>query len=85
MAAEGRPFTGVLYFGLMLTPDGPKVLEYNTRFGDPETQVVLPRMKTDIVDVMDACIDGTLDQDLTTRTAITASTRGLNLTIMAMS
>ena len=62
MAAEGRPFTGVLYFGLMLTPDGPKVLEYNTRFGDPETQVVLPRMKTDIVDVMDACIDGTLDQ-----------------------
>ena len=62
MAAEGRPFTGVLYFGLMLTQDGPKVLEYNTRFGDPETQVVLPRMKTDIVDVMDACIDGTLDQ-----------------------
>ena len=61
MAAEGRPFTGVLYFGLMLTQDGPKVLEYNTRFGDPETQVVLPRMKTDIVDVMDACIDGTLD------------------------
>ena len=62
MAAEGRPFTGVLYFGLMLTQDGPKVLEYNTRIGDPETQVVLPRMKTDIVDVMDACIDGTLDQ-----------------------
>ena len=62
MAAEGRPFTGVLYFGLMLTQDEPKVLEYNTRFGDPETQVVLPRMKTDIVDVMDACIDGTLDQ-----------------------
>ncbi len=66
MAAEGRPFNGVLYFGLMLTQDGPKVLEYNTRFGDPETQVVLPRMVTDIVDVMDACIDGTLDQiDLT--------------------
>ncbi len=62
MAAEGRPFKGVLYFGLMLTPDGPKVLEYNTRFGDPETQVVLPRMKTDIVDVMEACIDGTLDK-----------------------
>ncbi len=62
MAAEGRPFTGVLYFGLMLTAGGPKVLEYNTRFGDPETQVVLPRMKTDIVDVMNACIDGTLDQ-----------------------
>ena len=62
MAAEGRPFKGVLYFGLMLTADGPKVLEYNTRFGDPETQVVLPRMKTDIVDVMDACIDGTLGQ-----------------------
>ncbi len=126
MAAEGRPFTGVLYFGLMLTQDGPKVLEYNTRFGDPETQVVLPRMKTDIVDVMDACIDGTLDQiDLEFydnaavcvvlasggypqsyekgkvitglerfdnadgyycfHAAITASTRGLNLTIMAMS
>ncbi len=62
MKAEGRPFTGVLYFGLMLTPQGPRVLEYNTRFGDPETQVVLPRMKTDIVDVMEACIDGTLDQ-----------------------
>lgn len=62
MAAEGRPFRGVLYFGLMLTQDGPKVLEYNTRFGDPETQVVLPRMKTDIIDVMNACIDGTLDQ-----------------------
>ena len=62
MAAEGRPFRGVLYFGLMLTADGPKVLEYNTRFGDPETQVVLPRMKTDLIDVMEACIDGTLDQ-----------------------
>jgi phosphoribosylamine--glycine ligase len=61
MAAEGRPFRGVLYFGLMMTPDGPRVLEYNTRFGDPETQVVLPRMKTDIIDVMEACIDGTLD------------------------
>lgn len=62
MAAEGRPFKGVLYFGLMLTQDGPKVLEYNTRFGDPEAQVVLPRMETDIVDVMEACIDGTLDK-----------------------
>ena len=62
MAKEGRPFRGVLYFGLMLTQDGPKVLEYNTRFGDPETQVVLPRMKSDIIDVMQACIDGTLDR-----------------------
>ena len=62
MAKEGRPFRGVLYFGLMLTADGPKVLEYNTRFGDPETQVVLPRMRSDIIDVMQACIDGTLDQ-----------------------
>ena len=62
MAKEGRPFRGVLYFGLMLTADGPKVLEYNTRFGDPETQVVLPRMKSDIIDVMQACIDGTLDK-----------------------
>ena len=62
MAAEGRPFRGVLYFGLMLTDDGPKVLEYNTRFGDPETQVVLPRMKTDLVEVMEACIDGKLDE-----------------------
>ena len=62
MAAEGRPFKGVLYFGLMLTQDGPKVVEYNTRFGDPETQVVLPRMKTDILDVFDACLDGRLDE-----------------------
>ena len=62
MAAEGRPFKGVIFFGLMLTPDGPKVLEYNARFGDPEAQVVLPRMKNDILEVMEACIDGTLDQ-----------------------
>ena len=62
MAAEGRPFKGVIFFGLMLTPKGPKVLEYNARFGDPEAQVVLPRMKNDIVDVFEACIDGTLDQ-----------------------
>ena len=61
MAAEGRPFKGVIFFGLMLTPDGPRVLEYNARFGDPEAQVVLPRMENDIVDVFDACIDGTLD------------------------
>ena len=62
MAAEGRPFKGVIFFGLMLTPDGPKVLEYNARFGDPEAQVVLPRLENDIVDVFEACIDGTLDQ-----------------------
>ena len=62
MAAEGRPFKGVIFFGLMLTPGGPRVLEYNARFGDPETQVVLPRMKNDIIDVMEACVDGTLDQ-----------------------
>ena len=58
MAKEGRPFTGVIFFGLMLTEDGPKVLEYNARFGDPEAQVVLPRMKNDIIDVMEACVDG---------------------------
>ena len=62
MAAEGRPFKGIIFFGLMLTEDGPKVLEYNARFGDPEAQVVLPRMKNDVIDVMEACIDGTLDQ-----------------------
>lgn len=62
MAAEGRPFKGVIFFGLMLTPEGPKVLEYNARFGDPEAQVVLPRMENDIMDVMEACVDGTLDQ-----------------------
>ena len=62
MAKEGREFKGIIFFGLMLTENGPKVLEYNARFGDPETQVVLPRMKTDIVDIFEACIDGTLDQ-----------------------
>ena len=62
MRAEGREFQGIIFFGLMLTADGPKVLEYNARFGDPETQVVLPRMKNDIVDLFEACIDGTLDQ-----------------------
>ncbi|MCI8454895.1 MAG: phosphoribosylamine--glycine ligase [Lachnospiraceae bacterium] len=62
MKAEGRPFQGVIFFGLMLTADGPRVLEYNARFGDPEAQVVLPRLRNDIVDVFEACIDGTLDQ-----------------------
>ena len=61
MKAEGRDFVGILFVGLMLTSEGPKVLEYNARFGDPEAQVVLPRMKNDIVDVMNACIDGKLD------------------------
>ena len=62
MRAEGREFKGVIFFGLMITKDGPRVLEYNARFGDPETQVVLPRMQNDIIDVFDACIDGTLDK-----------------------
>lgn len=62
MAAEGREFKGVIFFGLMLTAEGPKVLEYNARFGDPEAQVVLPRMKNDLIEVVEACIDGTLDQ-----------------------
>ena len=62
MAAEGREFKGVIFFGLMLTEDGPKVLEYNARFGDPEAQVVLPRMENDMVEVVEACIDGRLDQ-----------------------
>ena len=62
MAAEGRPFKGVIFFGLMITSEGPRVLEYNARFGDPEAQVVLPRMKNDILDIFDACIDGTLDR-----------------------
>ncbi len=60
MAAEGRPFVGIIFFGLMLTADGPRVLEYNARFGDPEAQVVLPRMKTDMIEIMEACIDGRL-------------------------
>ena len=65
MAAEGREFKGIIFFGLMLTPNGPRVLEYNARFGDPEAQVVLPRMKNDIIEVMESCIDGTLaDVDL---------------------
>ena len=62
MAAEGREFKGIIFFGLMLTKKGPKVLEYNARFGDPETQVVLPRMKNDIVEVFEACVDGRLDE-----------------------
>ncbi len=61
MKKEGRDFKGILFVGLILTPDGPRVLEYNARFGDPETQVVLPRMKNDIVEVFEACIDGKLD------------------------
>ncbi|MGX8703162.1 MAG: phosphoribosylamine--glycine ligase [bacterium] len=65
MAAEGRPFVGIIFFGLMLTADGPKVLEYNCRFGDPEAQVVLPRMENDMIEVMEACVDGKLaDIDL---------------------
>lgn len=62
MRAEGREFKGIIFFGLMLTDKGPRVLEYNARFGDPETQVVLPRMKNDLIEVVEACIDGTLNQ-----------------------
>jgi phosphoribosylamine--glycine ligase len=62
MNAEGRTFTGCLYFGLMLTPNGPKVIEYNCRFGDPETQVVLPLLKSDLLTIMQATTNGTLDQ-----------------------
>jgi phosphoribosylamine--glycine ligase len=62
MRAEGREFKGVLFCGLMLTADGPKVLEFNARFGDPEAQVVIPRMKNDMLTVMEACVNGTLDQ-----------------------
>lgn len=61
MQAEGRPFRGVLYFGLMLTPNGPKVIEYNARFGDPETQSVLPLLQTSLLDIMEAIIDQRLD------------------------
>ena len=62
LRAEGRPFQGVLYFGLMLTPNGPKVVEYNARFGDPECQVVLSLLDTDLMDILQACVDGTLGQ-----------------------
>ena len=62
MRQEGREFKGIIFFGLMLTKDGPRVLEYNARFGDPEAQVVLPRMKNDLIEVMEACIDGRLDE-----------------------
>lgn len=62
MRAEGREFKGIIFYGLMLTKSGAKVLEYNARFGDPETQVVLPRMENDIIDVFEACIDGCLDK-----------------------
>lgn len=62
MALEGRPYTGIIFFGLMITPNGPRVVEYNARFGDPEAQVVLTRLKTDLVEVFEAAIAGTLDQ-----------------------
>ncbi len=64
MQEEGRPFSGCLYFGLMLTPDGPKVIEYNCRFGDPETQVVLPLLESDLLEIMRACDSGTLTEDM---------------------
>jgi phosphoribosylamine--glycine ligase len=62
MNSEGRTFKGVIYFGLMLTPKGPRVIEYNARFGDPETQAVLPRLKTDFIDIINAVIDEKLDE-----------------------
>ena len=62
MKAEGRPFQGVIYFGLMLTPEGPKVVEYNARFGDPECQALLMRLDTDLMDILEACVNGTLDR-----------------------
>ena len=62
LKAEGRPFHGVLYFGLMLTPDGPKVVEYNARFGDPECQAVLSLLDSDLMEIFLACRSGTLDQ-----------------------
>jgi phosphoribosylamine--glycine ligase len=61
MASEGLPYVGILYAGLMITSEGPKVVEFNCRFGDPETQAILPRLKNDIIEVFDACINGTLD------------------------
>ena len=61
MRSENREFKGIIFFGLMITENSPRVLEYNARFGDPEAQVVLPRMKNDILEVMEACVDGTLD------------------------
>ncbi len=60
--SENRTFKGIIYFGLMLTKDSPKVIEYNCRFGDPETQVILPRLKTDLLEIFEACVDGTLDK-----------------------
>ena len=62
LKAEGRPFKGVIYFGLMLTKDGPKVVEYNARFGDPETQPLLSMLDSDLMDIFEACVNGTLDQ-----------------------
>ena len=62
MSSEGRPFKGVLYFGLMMTANGVKVIEYNCRFGDPETQVVLPRLKTDLVEIMELLLMNRLDE-----------------------
>ncbi|MGL4791224.1 MAG: phosphoribosylamine--glycine ligase [Anaerotignaceae bacterium] len=62
LISEGREFKGIIYFGLMLTKDGMKVIEYNARFGDPETQVILPRLKTDLLEIMQACVEGTLDK-----------------------
>ncbi|MBQ2719535.1 MAG: phosphoribosylamine--glycine ligase [Clostridia bacterium] len=78
MAAEGRPFTGCLYFGLMLTPKGPRVIEYNCRFGDPETQVVLPLLESDLLTVMMATTNGTLD-----KTPVTFSEGAAACVIMA--
>lgn len=78
MAEEGRPFRGCLYFGLMLTPDGPRVIEYNCRFGDPETQVVLPLLESDLLTVMQSCADGTLD-----RTEVRFSKKAACCVIMA--
>jgi phosphoribosylamine--glycine ligase len=66
MAAEGRPYKGVLYAGLIITEQGPKVIEFNARFGDPETQVILPLLETDLVDICEAAMHGTLDQQLIT-------------------